>query len=95
VKTLWVFVYRYLKKRLPFILINYILQFVPPGNWESTEKGKEFRKLARHSMVSNKSGWGWINWGNCGTAEFTPSLSIMGESARDGCNGYLNHTESE
>ena len=37
--------------------------------WENENEAKEFRRRVRRAMMDEKTGWGWICWGNCGTTE--------------------------
>ncbi len=43
-------------------------------------------------MMNEESGWGWIEWGNCGTVEFVQARCLY--INKDEC-GTLNHTESD
>eukprot|EP01125_Pyxidicula_operculata_P020099 TRINITY_DN734_c0_g1_i4.p1 TRINITY_DN734_c0_g1~~TRINITY_DN734_c0_g1_i4.p1 ORF type:complete len:433 (+),score=45.88 TRINITY_DN734_c0_g1_i4:432-1730(+) len=60
-------------EHLPDNIIRLILSFLP-GYWESEEKAFEFREQSRELMKQNKSGWGWINWGNTGDVVFVEPL---------------------
>eukprot|EP01124_Arcella_intermedia_P036168 TRINITY_DN9417_c0_g1_i3.p1 TRINITY_DN9417_c0_g1~~TRINITY_DN9417_c0_g1_i3.p1 ORF type:complete len:434 (-),score=110.31 TRINITY_DN9417_c0_g1_i3:84-1385(-) len=44
--------------------------------WPSVEVAKEFREMAKEQMKSIKSGWGYINYGNCGKQEWVDNREI-------------------
>eukprot|EP01113_Clastostelium_recurvatum_P001134 TRINITY_DN10470_c0_g3_i1.p1 TRINITY_DN10470_c0_g3~~TRINITY_DN10470_c0_g3_i1.p1 ORF type:complete len:622 (+),score=111.44 TRINITY_DN10470_c0_g3_i1:136-1866(+) len=88
-----IYVAKLTRKHFPHDLILHILSYIPPGNWQSVAEAKKFRQQVRDSMVTSKTGWGWINWGNCGNVSYVPSFPLWSNSRRD----YENfvHTESE
>jgi len=92
-KSISYYVSRNLKTKIPHPIVRHILSYVPEL-WPSMEEAKQFRKNARESMKTNKSGWGWINWGNCGTSEFVSSASTWSSDRRSQAS-YLNHTDSD
>ena len=55
-------------KKLPTVLIDYILSFLiyRPNLTEA----KERRKIVREAMMTELSGWGFITYGNSGDVEF-------------------------
>jgi hypothetical protein len=63
--------------------------------WETQDFAKEFRARVRRSMLDEKTGWGWIQWGNCGTTEFVRSLSSWPLREREELRDELHHTESD
>jgi len=82
-----------LSERLPPLITRKILFYVP-NLWANLKEAKLFRQKAREAMLRNKSGWGWINWGNCGTTEFVTSWSTFPDRKKSECYD-LKHTESE
>ncbi|CAF3349654.1 unnamed protein product [Rotaria sp. Silwood2] len=73
-------------------ILNKIIQYLGPSAWKKIEDAKEFRAQVRKLMINEESGWGWINWGNCGTVEFVPARCLYED--KDECEN-LRHTESE
>ncbi|CAF4350123.1 unnamed protein product, partial [Adineta steineri] len=63
--------------------------------WETKDLAKEFRACVRRTMLDEKTGWGWICWGNCGTTEFVRSLTVWPPREREEALDQLHHTESD
>lgn len=81
---------------LPDVVLDYILKCLRISTaWGNQFEAKEFRTRVRRAMLDEKSGWGWICWGNCGTTEFVSSLSAWSSREREETHGTLHHTESE
>lgn len=81
--------------RLPDIILEKILKLLKTSMWDTENEAKEFRSLVRRAMLEEKTGWGWICWGNCGTTQFVRSLSAWPSREREEVRGELQHTESE
>ncbi|CAF1190991.1 unnamed protein product [Adineta steineri] len=61
---------------LPDIIIDKIFKMLNLSTiWETKDFAKEFRAHVRRAMLDEKTGWGWIQWGNTGTTDFVRSLS--------------------
>ena len=58
-----------------------------PNLWGSIDEAKRFRHRIRQQMFEQKSGWGWIQFGNSGIVQFTKQTN----------NDHieLRHTESD
>ncbi|CAF0917842.1 unnamed protein product [Adineta steineri] len=81
---------------LPDIVIDNILKMLNLSSvWETKDLAKEFRARVRRAMLDEKTGWGWICWGNCGTTEFVRSLTVWPPRERDEALDQLHHTESD
>jgi hypothetical protein len=84
------------KRGLPELVIEYILkQLNLSPIWDTKDCAKEFRTRVRRAMLDEKTGWGWLNWGNCGTTEFVRSLSSWSPTNRSQVEDRLQHTESD
>ncbi|CAF3386409.1 unnamed protein product [Rotaria sp. Silwood1] len=70
-----------------------ILQVLSP--WQTQDEVKMFRSRVRKAMLEEKSGWGWICWGNCGTTEFVRALCAWSPRERQEAREELRHTESD
>jgi len=81
--------------RLPDIVLEKILKILKSSMWETTDEAKEFRSRVRRAMLDEKSGWGWICWGNSGTTEFVRALCTWPPRERGEAGDQLQHTESE
>ncbi|CAF0913740.1 unnamed protein product [Adineta ricciae] len=82
--------------RLPVVVRDEIYRLLKISSaWENENEAKEFRRHVRRAMMDEKSGWGWICWGNCGTTEFVRALCTWPPREREEVRGPLNHTESE
>lgn len=81
--------------RLPDIILEKILRMLGSSVWETEDDAKEFRSLVRRAMLEEKTGWGWICYGNCGTTEFVRSLCAWPPREREEIRDGLQHTESE
>ena len=82
--------------RLPDVVLEQILKLLRISSaWENVDEAKEFRSHVRRAMLEEKSGWGWINWGNCGTTEFVRALCTWPPRKREEANDQLQHTESD
>jgi hypothetical protein len=81
--------------RLPDIILEKILKMLKSSMWETTDEAKEFRARVRRAMLDEKSGWGWICWGNCGTTEFVRALCAWPPRERQETRDELHHTESD
>jgi hypothetical protein len=57
------------QQRLPHFARKKILSFLP-NLWLNLEQAKQFRQRARKEMLAEKSGWGWIQFGNSGIVQF-------------------------
>ncbi|CAF1194575.1 unnamed protein product [Adineta steineri] len=81
---------------LPDIIIDKIFKMLNlSAIWETKDFAKEFRARVRRAMLDEKTGWGWIQWGNTGTTDFVRSLSAWRPNKRDEAGGILHHTESD
>jgi hypothetical protein len=81
--------------RLPDLIVEKIVKLLKSSMWETEEDAKEFRARVRRAMLDEKSGWGWICWGNCGTTEFVRALCTWPTREREEARDALHHTESE
>jgi len=81
--------------RLPDIVIERILSLLNKSMWKNEAEAKQFRQAVREAMVNERTGWGWICWGNCGTTEFVRSLSTWMPRSRRETGDTLHHTESD
>ncbi|CAF3335477.1 unnamed protein product [Rotaria sp. Silwood2] len=82
--------------RLPNVVLESILKWLKISTaWNNENEAKEFRTCVRRAMLDEKSGWGWICWGNCGTTEFVPSLCTWSPRSREEARDELHHTESD
>ena len=83
--------------RLPDVVFQYILKLLNISSaWEDEEEAKEFRACVRRAMLNEKTGWGWICYGNCGTTEFVRAYCAWPPREREEVrNEELHHTESE
>ncbi|CAF3529034.1 unnamed protein product [Rotaria sp. Silwood1] len=82
--------------RLPVIALEKIFKFLNMSSaWDNESEAKEFRARVRRAMLDEKSGWGWICWGNCGTTEFVSSLCTWSPRDREEARDELHHTESD
>ena len=54
------------------------------------EEAKEFRAKARDAMLSTKSGWGYLHFGNYGIQRFYRTKELQDEGSES-----LNHTSSK
>ena len=81
--------------RLPSVVEQHIVNFLNMASaWENENEAKEFRSRVRRAMLEEKSGWGWIEWGNMGTTGFVSSLCTWDPAYRSDTE-ELHHTESE
>eukprot|EP01113_Clastostelium_recurvatum_P012559 TRINITY_DN1651_c7_g1_i2.p1 TRINITY_DN1651_c7_g1~~TRINITY_DN1651_c7_g1_i2.p1 ORF type:complete len:380 (-),score=33.82 TRINITY_DN1651_c7_g1_i2:60-1199(-) len=94
VVLLTLLVRRLLDKHLPLEIAEHIATMIPPNGWNSLQDARNYRARVRQSMTTNKSGWGWINWGNCGTVAYVPDHSVWTHKAEVPVEG-LRHTESD
>lgn len=82
--------------RLPDLVLQKIFKMLKlSSTWDNENEAKEFRSHVRRAMLDEKSGWGWINWGNTGTVEFVRALCAWRPSRRQEAMDILRHTESE
>eukprot|EP01112_Ceratiomyxa_fruticulosa_P008142 TRINITY_DN2106_c0_g2_i6.p1 TRINITY_DN2106_c0_g2~~TRINITY_DN2106_c0_g2_i6.p1 ORF type:complete len:598 (-),score=89.97 TRINITY_DN2106_c0_g2_i6:53-1654(-) len=86
-------------KHLDQYVINYIfefLKFAPQSKQplRTLEQAKEFRTKSRRAKVLQKSGWGYIQYGNCGTVEFGDNEFLFRESHPMSHREPLHHTDS-
>lgn len=81
--------------RLPNLVLEYILSILNKSMWKNENEAKQFRQTVRQAMLAERNGWGWIQWGNCGTVEFVRSLSTWPPYSRRETRDILHHTESE
>ena len=82
--------------RLPDLILEQILRLLNFASlWDTEADAKEFRARVRRAMLDEKSGWGWINWGNSGTTEFVRALSAWPPREREETQEVLHHTESD
>lgn len=82
--------------RLPGLIVDKIFELLNPlATWDSQEEAKEFRARVRRAMLDEKTGWGWICWGNCGTTEFVRALCAWPPREREETREALQHTESD
>jgi hypothetical protein len=81
--------------RLPDIVLEKILKILKSSMWETIDEAKEFRNRVRRAMLDEKSGWGWICYGNCGTTEFVRALCTWPPREREEARDVLHHTESD
>ena len=81
--------------RLPDLILEKIMRILQSSMWTTDAEAKEFRSRVRRAMIDERSGWGWINWGNCGTTEFVRSLCAWEPRRRQETGDTLNHTESD
>ena len=87
---------------LPFALLVKVAS-VPITNilslldidFDNANEAKEFRCRVRRAMIDEKTGWGWICWGNCGTTEFVRALCTWPPREREEARDELHHTESD
>ena len=73
-------------------ILDKIIQHLGPTAWKNVDEAKAFRAHVRQAMLQDRSGWGWIEWGNCGFVEFVQARCLY--KHKDDC-GSLQHTESE
>lgn len=73
-------------------VIDKIIEYLGRSTWKNLEEAKEFRSKVRNAMMKDESGWGWMEWGNCGTVEFVPARCLY--RYKNDC-GTLAHTESD
>jgi hypothetical protein len=81
--------------QLPDLILEKILKMLKSSMWETEDQAKEFRNRVRRAMLEEKSGWGWICYGNCGTTEFVRSLCAWPPREREETREQLQHTESD
>ena len=82
--------------RLPDLVLERILMLLNRSAlWESEGETKEFRARVRRAMMDERTGWGWICWGNCGTTEFVRAWSAWPPREREETREDLHHTESD
>lgn len=65
-------------RTLPKDVANLILQ--PLGLWKTRKEAKLFREEARKAMQStrtNRGGWFYIHYGNCGVQSFLEGLILL------------------
>ena len=58
--------------QLPSDVIRRILSHL--NIWTSLKEAQDFRDKSRAAMQAQRSGWGWIHYGNCGTQQFVANL---------------------
>eukprot|EP01117_Protostelium_nocturnum_P013805 TRINITY_DN5194_c0_g1_i1.p1 TRINITY_DN5194_c0_g1~~TRINITY_DN5194_c0_g1_i1.p1 ORF type:complete len:525 (+),score=167.63 TRINITY_DN5194_c0_g1_i1:88-1662(+) len=82
---------------IPIPMYKEILCHIP-GIWTSLLDAQRLRQRGRDAMSQVKNGWGWINFGNCGTINYCISEKIT-EAELYGWESYqgnhLNHTDSD
>jgi hypothetical protein len=78
----------------PKAILQSILRYVPEV-WVSKISALKFRKEARNSMKQLKSGWGWINWGNCGTVEYIRSFDQLDKYTQQEIVRGFTNTDSD
>ena len=82
--------------RLPELVLEQILGLLNFASlWDTEAEAKEFRARVRRAMLDEKSGWGWIQWGNSGTTEFVRALCAWPPRSREESREVLHHTESD
>ncbi|CAF3409475.1 unnamed protein product [Rotaria socialis] len=82
--------------QIPALVLDKIMQILQISSpWQTKDEAKVFRTLVRKAMMEEKSGWGWICWGNCGTTEFVRALCAWSVRERQEMRGELHHTESD
>ncbi|UJR32942.1 hypothetical protein I4U23_020403 [Adineta vaga] len=82
--------------RLPDVVLSNILKLLNISSaWDNANEAKEFRCRVRRAMIDEKTGWGWICWGNCGTTEFVRALCTWPPREREEARDELHHTESD
>ena len=74
---------------LPKDMLRKIVSYLP-YLWPSLAGAKRFRSRVKEEMAKRKTGWGYIDWGNCGTLKFIPNL----EASRDDPRNF-GHTDSD
>eukprot|EP01117_Protostelium_nocturnum_P008125 TRINITY_DN2899_c0_g1_i3.p1 TRINITY_DN2899_c0_g1~~TRINITY_DN2899_c0_g1_i3.p1 ORF type:complete len:479 (+),score=109.54 TRINITY_DN2899_c0_g1_i3:3833-5269(+) len=78
---------------IPLPIYKEILDWIP-GLWSSASEAKRLRQRCRDAMNQVKSGWGWINYGNCGTINFVPSVRLKDPETIK-WDAHFTHTCSE
>jgi len=73
-------------RHLDDLVVERILSFLPNLSANINQE-KLFRQSVRKEMLSEKSGCGWIQFGNSGAAEFINSSTTLQKE--------LDHTESD
>jgi hypothetical protein len=81
--------------QLPDLILEKILKMLKSSMWETEDQAKGFRNRVRRAMLEEKTGWGWICYGNCGTTEFVRSLCAWPPREREETREQLQHTESD
>lgn len=75
-----------IERQLPDSVKREILSYLP-NLWGSIDEAKRFRHRIRQQMLEQKSGWGWIQFGNSGIVQFTKQTNHGHDE--------LRHTESD
>lgn len=81
--------------QLPELAFEKIMRMLRSSMWTTETEAKEFRARVRRAMIDERSGWGWICWGNCGTTEFVRALCTWEPRCRQETRDVLHHTESD
>ena len=77
----------------PDLVLTKIIDFLNfPSVWRTEQEAKEYRTRVRRAMLEEKSGWGWICWGNCGTTEFVRALCVLPQREREEIRGELKNS---
>lgn len=87
--------YRWNDGQLPELAMEKIMRMLQSSMWTTDTEAKEFRARVRRAMIDERSGWGWICWGNCGTTEFVRALCTWETRSREEARDILHHTESD
>ena len=74
------------RRSLPDLVEKKILSYLP-NLWNELDEAKRFRYLTRQEILQQKSGWGWIRFGNSGIVHFIKHASDD--------TFELRHTESD
>jgi len=85
-------IFSVISMEFPVELIKKILFYVP--EIMSEEESHAFRQRSRDELTNDKSGWGWLHWGNAGTANYFESFNQWNESAKATAS-YYPGTESD
>jgi hypothetical protein len=96
IDTVFEILHHWSQGRMPDVVYNKFIQLVKKSSaWETQEEAKEFRACVRRAILEDKSGWGYIQWGNLGTVEFVRTLCIWDSMKRREIDDHLAHTESD
>lgn len=82
--------------RMPDVVYDKFAELLKLSSaWGTQDEAKEFRACVRRAMLEEKTGWGYIHWGNCGKVEFVRALCTWNPWKRRQADPNLQHTESD